>query len=101
MTQLAGCTTLMSCLGVEGDGTLDGFVKPSDFSRLKGFETVFLWSSNEDLKHTRLALAKRNGALIPLVSEIVISDWCQIERHVCIDTTASGGNASLLAQDVG
>lgn len=45
----------------------------------------------------RGALAARPGAILPLIDDL--SDWRQmlIERALCIDTTASGGNAALLA----
>lgn len=45
----------------------------------------------------RMALASRNGPIVPLIDNL--SDWraMLIERALCIDTTASGGNAALLA----
>ena len=44
----------------------------------------------------RVAIARRTGPLLPLITENDFADWCITERHTCIDTTASGGNASLL-----
>jgi len=51
----------------------------------------------ENLRAIRSALAARSGAILPLIDDL--SDWRQmlIERALCIDTTASGGNAALLA----
>ncbi len=45
----------------------------------------------------RKALAAREGAILPLIDDL--SEWpmLMIERALCIDTTASGGNAALLA----
>ena len=45
----------------------------------------------------RRALAQRKGPLVPLITVRDMRDYLLLERHVCIDTTASGGNASLLA----
>jgi RHH-type transcriptional regulator, proline utilization regulon repressor / proline dehydrogenase / delta 1-pyrroline-5-carboxylate dehydrogenase len=42
------------------------------------------------------ALAQRPGAIIPLIDQPDAAH-ALLERHVCIDTTASGGNAELLA----
>jgi RHH-type proline utilization regulon transcriptional repressor/proline dehydrogenase/delta 1-pyrroline-5-carboxylate dehydrogenase len=46
----------------------------------------------------RQILATRTGALVPLINDADFADRCHLERHVCVDTTAAGGNASLLAQ---
>ena len=51
----------------------------------------------DDLKACRKALASREGAIIPLLASPVMADQCVLERHICIDTTAAGGNAILLA----
>lgn len=45
----------------------------------------------------RRALGARNGAIVPLVSEVINPAAYAHERAVCVDTTAAGGNASLLA----
>jgi RHH-type proline utilization regulon transcriptional repressor/proline dehydrogenase/delta 1-pyrroline-5-carboxylate dehydrogenase len=50
------------------------------------------------LTELRRALAARDGALIPLVNASDFGERCLLERHVSIDTTAAGGNASLLAE---
>ena len=42
------------------------------------------------------ALAQRAGAIVPLIGAVDAAHVL-LERHVCIDTTASGGNAELLA----
>ena len=49
------------------------------------------------LRDYRLALAKRDGELLPLITEQNLDQRFVIERHLCIDTTAAGGNASLIA----
>ena len=44
------------------------------------------------------ALAKRTGAIVPLITEPLNEGHVLHERHICIDTTAAGGNAALLAE---
>ena len=42
--------------------------------------------------------AARSGPILPLIADVPDIGHVMLERHVCIDTTASGGNAQLLAQ---
>jgi RHH-type proline utilization regulon transcriptional repressor/proline dehydrogenase/delta 1-pyrroline-5-carboxylate dehydrogenase len=58
---------------------------------------VIFQGSGEDHRAVRIALASRAGSILPLIDDL--SDWRSmlIERALCIDTTASGGNAALLA----
>ncbi len=42
------------------------------------------------------ALARRQGPILPLIGAMPDIGHARLERHVCIDTTASGGNAQLL-----
>lgn len=44
----------------------------------------------------RQQLAASDGPLLPLLSDVEDVSRLLLERHVCIDTTAAGGNASLL-----
>ena len=46
----------------------------------------------------RAALANRTGPILPLITETGAPERYVLERHLCVDTTAAGGNASLLAQ---
>ena len=43
-------------------------------------------------------LAKRGGAIVPLLMGPISPADVLHERHVCVDTTAAGGNAALLAE---
>jgi RHH-type proline utilization regulon transcriptional repressor/proline dehydrogenase/delta 1-pyrroline-5-carboxylate dehydrogenase len=45
----------------------------------------------------RRALAERKGPLVPLITDPVLPHAYCIERTLCVDTTAAGGNASLFA----
>ena len=62
-----------------------------------GFSAVAWFGDERTLADIRRALARRDGALLPLLSSAHESSRLLLERHVCIDTTAAGGNASLMA----
>lgn len=66
--------------------------------QLTGFDAVVSWALEGELREIRKILATRNGALAPLINDGDFGDRCHLERHICIDTTAAGGNASLLTQ---
>lgn len=97
-----GCAVLAIAPGIADSGspaiaTLDGTMDLKDLKLLDGIDVVASWAGTDDLRVARQALASRKGALIPLVTEAKLTERCVLERHVCIDTTAAGGNASLLA----
>ncbi|EED30454.1 bifunctional PutA protein [gamma proteobacterium NOR5-3] len=95
-----GCPALMIAPGVDPAYGIDGFLPRSLLTTLQDIAVVALWSDQTDLRSARQALAARDGALIPLVSAASeLDSYCVHERHSCIDTTAAGGNASLLAAD--
>ncbi len=66
-------------------------------AHLPGLALVALWSEDEDVAQARQALAARQGALVGLSTGQDLAARCRLERHICIDTTAAGGNAQLLA----
>jgi RHH-type proline utilization regulon transcriptional repressor/proline dehydrogenase/delta 1-pyrroline-5-carboxylate dehydrogenase len=45
----------------------------------------------------RRALARQDGEIKPLVTDLLAPERYVLERLLCVDTTAAGGNASLLA----
>jgi len=53
-------------------------------------------ASSHTLLNYRKKLAMGDQTLIPLIDNTDDPSWFFHERHVCIDTTAAGGNASLL-----
>ncbi|BFN14830.1 bifunctional proline dehydrogenase/L-glutamate gamma-semialdehyde dehydrogenase PutA [Marinobacter sp. RI1] len=75
----------------------DGMLDPDALSHLTGFEAVVSVAEKPLLKQYRMALSKRDGALLPVITEHKLDQRYVIERHLCIDTTAAGGNASLIA----
>lgn len=91
-----GCRAILCAPGVHADEGVDGVLPANALETLKGFDAVVCWGQDEYLKNARIALAKRAGVLVPLITEADFADRCHLERHVCVDTTASGGNAQLL-----
>ena len=92
-----GCAAIGVAPGIAGDGTVSGVLNPHALAGLHGFDLVLCQAADEVLKDMRVALAGRSGKLIALCAEDDMAARCRIERHICIDTTAAGGNASLLA----
>jgi RHH-type proline utilization regulon transcriptional repressor/proline dehydrogenase/delta 1-pyrroline-5-carboxylate dehydrogenase len=72
-----------------------GLLAPEALVGLQGFAAVVWWGSQGPYQR---ALAERPGPILPLIAEMPDASWVLSERHVCIDTTASGGNAQLLAE---
>lgn len=97
IAQQMGCAAVCVAPGLDASVGLSGFLARTALSNLSGFDGVALWSGVNDLRKARQALAERKGPLLPLISTSEMKQLCVLERHLCIDTTAAGGNASLLA----
>ena len=93
-----GCRAVIVAPDADGAYALSGHIAASDLAKLEGFHSVVFWGDATTLRAMRVALAGRDGRLIPLLAEQDLAERCLLERHVCIDTTAAGGNASLLAE---
>jgi RHH-type proline utilization regulon transcriptional repressor/proline dehydrogenase/delta 1-pyrroline-5-carboxylate dehydrogenase len=87
IAEAAGCTTV----------TIASGVLPDVLTQLEGIDAVVSYAPDAILSKYRKALSDRDGKLIPLFAEQDLAHRCKLERHICIDTTAAGGNASLLA----
>ena len=72
-------------------------LSPDQLQELQGFSGVIWWGDDALAKDYVLALSKRDGAILPLLTGALDATDALLERHVCVDTTASGGNAELLA----
>ena len=77
---------------------LDGQVAPETLATIEGIAAVACCADRDVLRSIRGALARRAGPILPLIAEPDASERYVLERHLCVDTTAAGGNASLLAQ---
>ena len=64
---------------------------------LNGIAAVAAAGVSDWTRALRQALAQRPGAIVPLENQKIAPQRYVLERHLCIDTTAAGGNASLLA----
>ena len=93
-----GCVAVGVAPGLAGDHCVDGTLNPQALAGLHGFDAVACEADDRTLQAMRIALAGRSGKLIPLLAETDLPQRCRIERHICVDTTAAGGNASLLAE---
>ncbi len=77
--------------------TLQGHVAPDILLSLEGFAGALWWGDEATARAYRRALADRTGMILPLITGAPDTGHAMAERHICIDTTAAGGNASLLA----
>ncbi len=71
---------------------------PLALTRLTGFSGALFWGDADQARACARALAARSGPILPLIGDRPDAAHVLQERHVCIDTTASGGNAQLLAE---
>jgi RHH-type proline utilization regulon transcriptional repressor/proline dehydrogenase/delta 1-pyrroline-5-carboxylate dehydrogenase len=105
----AGCGALIVVPGtapsVAGDlaaagapvAFLDGTIDPAILINLEGFAVVSAAGASDWTRKLRIALSQRKGAILSLITETIAPERYVLERHLCVDTTAAGGNASLLA----
>jgi RHH-type proline utilization regulon transcriptional repressor/proline dehydrogenase/delta 1-pyrroline-5-carboxylate dehydrogenase len=80
------------CPAVEAPG-----LDPEALRGLAGFALAAFDGPAPAARPYREALAARPGPIVPLARRAELGALCRLERHLCIDTTASGGNATLLA----
>ncbi|MFD0858668.1 bifunctional proline dehydrogenase/L-glutamate gamma-semialdehyde dehydrogenase PutA [Roseovarius aquimarinus] len=79
-------------LAVEATGT----VPPEALSSLTGLSGALYWGDAEMARPYAKALSERTGPILPLITGLPDAGHVLNERHVCVDTTAAGGNAALL-----
>jgi len=88
---LTGAGAPAGLVGVIADAT-----KPQTLKSLPGLGLVAYDGNTGEARRLRLALAERPGARILLVSAGDSAAMFSTERVISIDTTAAGGNATLL-----
>ncbi len=76
---------------------VDGTLAPEALTGLAGLSAALWWGDAETGRAYAQALAARDGAIIPLLTSRPDIAHLVHERHLCVDTTAAGGNAALLA----
>lgn len=84
-------------VGVSADGTLD----PEQLTAITPLAGVIWWGDEATGRAIETALSKRDGPITALITGMPDTAHAVHERHVCIDTTAAGGNAALLAEVAG
>ena len=75
----------------------DGVIDLQCITTLDNLAVVAASGTSDWTSDIRNALAARTGPITPLETQTLSPTRYFIERHLCIDTTAAGGNASLLA----
>jgi RHH-type proline utilization regulon transcriptional repressor/proline dehydrogenase/delta 1-pyrroline-5-carboxylate dehydrogenase len=88
----AAAARAAGCPAVEAPG-----LDPEALRDLAGFAIAAFDGAPAAARLYREALAARPGPILPLARRSELAALCRLERHLCIDTTASGGNATLLA----
>ena len=63
---------------------------------LQGFSGVLWWGNADTARQIERHLSHRDGPILPLIPGMPDRTRVIAERHVCVDTTAAGGNAALL-----
>jgi RHH-type proline utilization regulon transcriptional repressor/proline dehydrogenase/delta 1-pyrroline-5-carboxylate dehydrogenase len=75
----------------------DGDVAPALLTRLPQLSAVLWWGDEARGRAYAAALADRDGEIVQLITAMPDLAHVAHERHLCVDTTAAGGNAALLA----
>ncbi len=79
----------------------EGDLSPAQLNEIADFGAVIWWGDKETGRVIETALSKRDGPITALITGVPDAAHVLLERHVCIDTTAAGGNAALLAEVAG
>ncbi|MFN3724637.1 MAG: bifunctional proline dehydrogenase/L-glutamate gamma-semialdehyde dehydrogenase PutA [Paracoccaceae bacterium] len=74
---------------------------PEALGGAEDFAGAIWWGDAGAARGYAQALAARKGPILPLITGMPDAGHVTLERHACIDTTASGGNAQLLAEVAG
>ena len=75
-----------------------GTIAPSLLTDGPAYGGIMWWGDAATAQAIDKALAKRTDAIMPLITSQPDAGHAHEERHICIDTTASGGNAALLGE---
>ena len=79
---------------------LHGWLAPAELKKLRDIAVV-VQLNPDDKRETRQALAAQDGAIVPMLSAeeaLTLTTAFVHEKHLCINTTAAGGNAELMTQ---
>ena len=73
-----------------------GRVDPHALITMGGLSGALWWGDEAGARAYADALSQRTGPILPLITGMPDTGHALLERHVCVDTTAAGGNAALL-----
>lgn len=76
---------------------LQGTLQPEYFGAIDGIDVVALGTNTQVARKIKQVVAHQKENIMPVVTSLRTPVRFAHERHVCIDTTAAGGNATLLA----
>ncbi|SIS91395.1 bifunctional proline dehydrogenase/L-glutamate gamma-semialdehyde dehydrogenase PutA [Paracoccus saliphilus] len=76
---------------------LEGQLPPEALRQLSSFSAALWWGGEAQGREYARALAGREGEIVQLICASPDLAHVAHERHLCVDTTAAGGNAALLA----
>ncbi|WP_415393043.1 bifunctional proline dehydrogenase/L-glutamate gamma-semialdehyde dehydrogenase PutA [Paracoccus sp. SJTW-4] len=93
---VAAQVAAVEALGGQAVGA-DGDLPPEALTRLPQLSAVLWWGDEGQGRAYAGALAAREGEIVQLVTAMPDLAHVAHERHLCVDTTAAGGNAALLA----
>jgi RHH-type proline utilization regulon transcriptional repressor/proline dehydrogenase/delta 1-pyrroline-5-carboxylate dehydrogenase len=91
-TEQARAVTALGGNAVELSGSIDATALTDG----PAYGGVLWWGDEATARKLEQALSEREGPIIPLLRGLPDTARVRAERHVCVDTTASGGNAQLL-----
>lgn len=74
-----------------------GKLPASALATLRDVSGAIWWGDAAQARSYDQALAQRDGPILPLITGRPDAARVLGERHVCVDTTAAGGNAALLS----
>ncbi|AUH63338.1 bifunctional proline dehydrogenase/L-glutamate gamma-semialdehyde dehydrogenase PutA [Paracoccus zhejiangensis] len=74
-----------------------GAVSPQALAMVEGISAAIWWGDAATGRAHARALASREGEILPLLTARPDQAHVAHERHLCVDTTAAGGNVGLLA----
>ncbi len=77
---------------IQANGALD----LHRLENLTGISGVLWWGDEAIARDIERHLSRRDGPILPLIPGLPDRARVLAERHVCVDTTAAGGNAALL-----
>ena len=72
--------------------------EPGTLTGLAGFGGAVWWGDEDAARALAQELASREGPILPLATGVPQPADVLVERHICVDTAASGGDAELLAR---